>query len=572
MSLKTLFKPFRKYLYLYVVIVSIQTYLNLKMPELITNIMKVGILQNDQSNIYKNGALMALLASLVFLCSYIGLRILVSTTFKFIRNARYEMYKKFQAFSSLDIHEHGISSYITRLTNDIDQVSNVILNTTYLMISAPTILIGATFMTLKINKEVAYIFLGLIPLMGILVLIIMMLSTPKFKAQRHYTDKINKLTRESIVGIRVIRAFNKENHEVNRFQEANKGYSTNLFDANKIIAIFPTFIPLIANLSSILVLTFGSYLMDQQELNVEYLIPLQQYGIQVVIGLIMISFGISMLPQAMIARGRINEMLAQEIKNPDVNDGQSLESIQHITFDHVTTQLPNAEYPIIHDISFDIQRGQTLGITGSTGSGKTSIINALMRLFKETSGHILINHQDINTYDVQSLRARISYVPQVKRLFKGTIRSNMTFANPEASDKDIMQALKLACADEFVMNLEHGLDAIVEQNGENFSGGQKQRLCMARAFIKPADVYIFDDSFSALDYQTEANIRQQLNEYKKDSIKIIISQRASSIANADHVLFLEEGALITQGTHETLKQTNTRYQAIFADEFKGDLS
>lgn len=558
-----LFKPYFKYLIIYMLIIGVQVVLNLTMPELVAKILRDGVLDNNKSAIYYNGLYMLIISLIVYLCSLAGIKFMTKISFTYAKDVRYNLYKKFQKFSSLDIQKIGTSSYITRVTNDIDQVSNVMTMALYIIASAPITLIGATFMAIRINMNISFIFLALIPIMAALTGIIIFFANPNFKLQRKYTDSINRLVRESITGIRVIRAFNKEQTESEKFDVENKNFASSLLNANKYIAFFPTLIPVIANLSNLAVLFLGATFINKGTLDIEYLISLQQYGMQVIMSLIMISFVMSMVPQAMIAKGRIDEMFSQEITNNEIVDGKKVDSINNIEFKKVTYSLDDAEYPLIRKVSFSVKKGETLAITGTTGSGKTTIINTIMRLYEESDGEILINGENINNFNLVSYRDRLSYVPQIKKLFKGTIRSNMLIGKSNASDEEIISALKQAGAYEFVSKLDGFLDATVEKNGENFSGGQKQRLCIARALIKDADVYIFDDSFSALDYKTESLIRKNLEEYKRDSIKIIISQRQSSLANADKVLLMEEGVLIDSGTHTELLENNILYRDIF---------
>ncbi|MBF0713870.1 ABC transporter ATP-binding protein [Gemella sp. GH3] len=564
MNSNKLFKPYLKYILIYMLIIGLQVLLNLLMPELVAHILKDGILLGNKNSIYTNGFYMFIISIIIFSCSLIGIRFMTKITFNYAKDIRYELYKKFQKFSSLDIQKYGTSSYITRVTNDIDQISNVMTMALYILASAPITLIGATFMAIRINASISFIFLLLIPIMAIMTSVIVFFANPYFKLQREYTDKINKLVREFITGIRVIRAFNKEKTETKKFDKANIQFANSLFKANKHIALFPTIIPVISNLSSLAVMFLGAYLINKGELNIEYLISLQQYGMQVIIALIMMSFIMSMVPQALMAKRRIDEMFNQEIVVEDVKSSNILTNINSIEFNKVTYALDDAEYPLIRKVSFIVNKGETLAITGATGSGKSTIINNLVRLNRETSGEILINGENVDNFNLSSYKEKISYVPQMKKLFKGTIRSNMLIGKTDATNEEIIDALKQAGAYEFVEKLDGFLDAKVEKNGENFSGGQKQRLCMARALVKEADVYIFDDSFSALDYKTESLIRDNLNNYKKDSIKIIISQRQSSLMGADKVLLMQEGVLIDQGTHKDLLERNDTYKDIFA--------
>lgn len=564
MNSNKIFKPYFKYLGIYIVIIGLQVLLNLTMPELVARILRYGILEQDRNSVYINGIYMFIVAIVVYLCSILGIKYMTTIAFNYAKDVRFELYKKFQKFSALDIQKLGTSSYITRVTNDIDQVSNVMTMALYIIASAPITLIGATIMSIRINLSVSFIFLSLIPIMAGLTFVIITFANPHIKNQRIYTDKINKLVRESITGIRVIRAFNKEKHEINRFDKANNNFAKSLFNGNKFIALFPTLIPIIANLSSLAVLFLGAILINKGTLNIEYLISLQQYGMQVIFSLVMMSFVMSMLPQAMMAKTRIDEMFNQEVVDGDIEGELKLEKINKIEFNKVTFTLPEAEYPLIRKISFVANKGETIGITGTTGSGKTTIINTLLRMLKETSGEVLVNDVNVNNYLLANYRELVSYVPQVKKLFKGTVRSNLLIGKPNATDEELVLALKNAGAYEFVSKLNGFLDAEVEQNGENFSGGQKQRLCMARALVKDAEVYIFDDSFSALDYKTEAEIRRNLETYKKDSIKIIVSQRQSSLINADKVLLMQEGILVDSGKHQELLERNDAYKEIFA--------
>lgn len=440
-----------------------------------------------------------------------------------------------------------------------------------LMINAPLTLIGASFMAYNKDPQLTKIFLYVLPIMAVLVGGIMFLAVPLFKSMQKKTDRLNLVFREGLTGVRVIRAFGKANYEEQRFDEANKDYTQTAIKVNTIVALMIPLMTLIMSGTNIAITWFGGHYIAEMQLEVGNLIAFMTYAMQILMSFMMLSMIFVMVPRAQASADRINEVLNTDSEIKDVPNPELLSlkgDKATLAFEHVNYRYQHAENLALEDIDFSAKSGETVAIIGGTGSGKTTLVNLLPRFYDVESGKILLNGKNIKDTSQHNLREMIGFVPQKAVLFTGTIRENMQYGAPNATDEEIWQALEIAQAKAFVSELAEGLDSHVEQGGGNFSGGQRQRLAIARALVKPADVYAFDDSFSALDFKTDANLRKALKEQMTDAIVVLVAQRVSTVMEASTILVLDEGKLVGKGTHEELLANNQTYQEIVHSQLR----
>lgn len=436
------------------------------------------------------------------------------------------------------------------------------------MINAPITLIGASILAYSRDPQLTKIFLYIMPTLLIIVGGIMYFAVPLFKSLQQKTDKLNLVFREGLTGVRVIRAFNQTPFEEKRFDEANKDYTQTAIKVNTLMSFLLPVVTLIISITNVSIVWFGGHNVADGTLEVGTMMAFMTYAMQILMSFMMMTMIFIFVPRAQASAVRINEVL--DLKNDIENskEPQVLTENKHLSFENVNFRYPGAENPAIDQVNFKVSSGETLAIIGGTGSGKTTLINMIPRFYDVTKGSLKVNHQDVKEVDQVDLRQRIGFVPQKAVLFTGTIRSNMLYGNPSSTEEDIWKALEIAQAKDFVLELTDGLESIVEQGGSNFSGGQRQRLCIARALIKPADIYIFDDSFSALDFKTDALLRKALKESVTEAIVVIVAQRISTVVEADMILVLDEGIMVGKGSHQELKETNETYQEILTSQLR----
>nr|HPR81648.1 ABC transporter ATP-binding protein [Enterococcus sp.] len=467
--------------------------------------------------------------------------------------------------------KYGTASLITRTTNDVNQIQMVTQMFLRMMINAPITLIGASFLAYSKDPQLTKIFLVVIPIIIVAIGGIMYFAVPLFKSMQKKTDRLNLVFREGLTGVRVIRAFNKTAYEEKRFDDANKDYTQTAIKVNTIVALMMPLMTLIMSGTNVAITWFGGHYIADMTLEVGNLIAFMTYAMQILISFMMLSMIFVMVPRAQASAERINEILEEpdeivDVENPATISRQGSQA--SLVFDHISYRFPSAEKLALKDVNFSVDSGQTVAIIGGTGSGKTTLVNLLPRLYDVESGVIRLNNQDISKVTQHDLREVIGFVPQKAVLFSGTIRENMCYGRPEATDEEIWRALEIAQAKDFVEGLTDGLESRVEQGGGNFSGGQRQRLAIARALIKEADVYVFDDSFSALDFKTDANLRGALKKSMTEGMMVIVAQRVSTVMDADIILVLDEGKVVGQGTHEQLLADNATYQEIVHSQLR----
>lgn len=554
-----------------VLFMIVQIIADLYLPTLTSNIINDGVAKGDINYIWSTGVVM-LGFSLISIVASIGNTFFATKESQSLgKKLRTDIYRKVENFSNNEFDKFGTASLITRTTNDVNQIQMIMQMFLRLMINAPLTLIGASFMAYNKDPQLTKIFLYVLPIMAVLVGGIMFLAVPLFKSMQKKTDRLNLVFREGLTGVRVIRAFGKANYEEQRFDEANKDYTQTAIKVNTIVALMIPLMTLIMSGTNIAITWFGGHYIAEMQLEVGNLIAFMTYAMQILMSFMMLSMIFVMVPRAQASADRINEVLNTDSEIKDVPNPELLSlkgDKATLAFEHVNYRYQHAENLALEDIDFSAKSGETVAIIGGTGSGKTTLVNLLPRFYDVESGKILLNGKNIKDTSQHNLREMIGFVPQKAVLFTGTIRENMQYGALNATDEEIWQALEIAQAKAFVSELAEGLDSHVEQGGGNFSGGQRQRLAIARALVKPADVYVFDDSFSALDFKTDANLRKALKEQMTDAIVVLVAQRVSTVMEASTILVLDEGKLVGKGTHEELLANNQTYQEIVHSQLR----
>ncbi|NTM00855.1 ABC transporter ATP-binding protein [Enterococcus faecium] len=553
------------------VFMVIQVLADLYLPTLTSNIIDKGVAQGDVDYIWHTGFVMIGFSLISILAAIANTFFATRESQKLGKQLRTDVYKKSESLTKDAFDKYGTASLITRTTNDVTQIQMVTQMFLRMMINAPITLIGASILAYQKDHQLTKIFLVVIPVMIILIGGIMYFAVPLFKSMQKKTDRLNLVFREGLTGVRVIRAFDKTRFEENRFDLANKDYTNTAIKVNTIVALMMPMMTLIMSGTNVAITWFGGHYIADMTLEVGNLIAFMTYAMQILISFMMLSAIFIMVPRAQASADRINEVLEEKIgihdpENPKTVSFAGKEAT--LAFNHVNYRYHGAEKLALEDIDFQAKSGEIVAIIGGTGSGKTTLVNLIPRLYDIESGSIQINGTDISEMTQYNLRELMGFVPQKAVLFSGTIRDNMQYGKPDATDEMIWKALEIAQAKDFVSEMEDGLDSHVEQGGGNFSGGQRQRLAIARALVKTADIYVFDDSFSALDFKTDANLRQALKTNMKESITVLVAQRVSTVMDADMILVLDEGKLVGKGTHEELLATNETYQEIVHSQLR----
>ena len=556
------------------IFLGFQVVCDLSLPNLTSNLINNGVAKGNVGYIWQIG-LQMLGLTLVGIFAAAGNVYFASTQAqKMGARLRGKIFKKVLSFGNYEMDKFGSSSLITRTTNDVMQIQNVTIMMLRMMIMAPLMLIGASVMAYFNEKRLTSIFLVSIPILLIAIGCAMYFAVPLFQKLQKQIDRINLIFREGLTGVRVIRAFRQDKFEQERFDRANKDYTETGIKVFSIVSLMFPIMTLVLNVTNMGIIWFGAKLIANHEMQVGNLVAFMTYASMILFSFMMLSMIFVLIPRAEAAAKRINAVL--EIEN-SINDaeseiGRDSDKIQaSLEFKNVSFRYRGAEDLALDNLSVDVKAGETLAIIGGTGSGKSTLINFIPRLYDVNSGEVLVDGNDVRKYSLHDLHDKVAFVQQKAVLFKGTIRSNLLIGNPEATEEDMWKALEIAQAKDFISDLPDGLDAVVEQGGDNFSGGQKQRLAIARAIIKPASIYVFDDSFSALDFKTDAKLRLALRQDERISkaIIVIVAQRISTVTGADHIVVLDEGKVVGQGTHKELLTDNTTYQEIVESQMKG---
>ena len=541
----------------------IQTLATLYLPTLNADIIDNGVVKGDTGYIFRLGGFMIAVTLLQIICAigavYFGAR----TAMALGRDIRAAVFDRVQSFSAREMGTFGAPSLITRTTNDVQQVQMLVLMTFTMMVSAPIMCVGGVVMALNQDVPLSGLLLVIVPVLGILVSLIVRRMRPLFRGVQERIDTVNRVLREQITGIRVIRAFVRDRHERERFAGAN----TDLYDvsvrAGRLMSMMFPLVMLIVNLSSVAVVWFGGLRIDSGAMQIGALTAFLSYLMYILMSIMMATFMVMMLPRAEVCAERIQEVLATDTsvvlaENPVTE----LRRHGELELRNVEFRFPGAEQPVLKDISLIARPGETTAVIGSTGSGKSTLLGLVPRLFDATGGTVLVDGEDVRTLDQETLATAIGLVPQKPYLFSGTVATNLRYGNPDATDEELWHALETAQAREFVERMEGGLDAPVAQGGGNVSGGQRQRLAIARALVRRPEIYLFDDSFSALDYATDAALRAALSRETGRATVVIVAQRVSTIRGADRIIVLDEGVVVGTGTHTELMDQNETYREI----------
>jgi len=561
--LRTYLRPYRGALTLVVGLLVIQAVTTLYLPELNGAIINNGVATGDTEYILSTGAVMLGVSLIAAVASIIAVYWGSKTGMAFGRDVRGAIFRKVESFSQAELNRFGTPSLITRNTNDVQQVQMVVLLGLNMMIIAQILAVGGTVMALRQDVPLAGILVVVLPLMALIVGLLLARALPLFALMQVKVDRINQVTREALSGVRVIRAFVRTRHEEERFDVANNDLTATSLRVNRIFALMIPLLTAIFNLTSVGILWFGSIRVDSGDMPIGNLIAFLQYVAQILFAVMMAVFMFVMVPRAVVSSGRIQEVLRTEpaLRDPDVPVAP-LPGNGTIEFRDVEFRYPGAEDPVLRDITLTIEPGRTTAIVGSTGSGKTTLINLIPRFYDVTDGSLTIDGVDVREVRQDDVWARIGLVPQKAFLFSGTIASNLRFGAPEATDDELWRALSIAQADGFVRDMADGLEAPVTQAGTNLSGGQRQRLAIARALVKQPDIFVFDDSFSALDLKTDARLRAALAQELGKATVVIVAQRVGTIMGADRIVVLDGGTIVGIGTHQELMATCETYREI----------
>ncbi|GAA2368993.1 ABC transporter ATP-binding protein [Streptomyces cuspidosporus] len=556
-------RPYTRSIALIVVLQLVQTLATLYLPTLNADIIDDGVVKGDTGYILRVGGVMIAVTLAQIVCSigavYYGAR----TAMALGRDVRAAVFDRVQSFSAREVGHFGAPSLITRTTNDVQQVQMLCLMSFTLMVSAPIMCVGGVVMALNQDVPLSGLLLLIVPVLGVIVSLIVRRMRPLFRGVQERIDTVNRVLREQITGIRVIRAFVRDEHERKRFTEAN----TDLFDvslkAGRLMALMFPAVMMVVNLSSVAVVWFGGHRIDSGDMQIGALTAFLSYLMQILMAVMMATFMFMMVPRAEVCAERIQEVLETEtsvalpLKPVPPLRREGLLELRGVEF-----RYPGAEEPVLRDVSLVARPGQTTAVIGSTGSGKSTLLGLVPRLFDATDGSVHLDGVDVRDMDPVVMAETIGLVPQKPYLFSGTVASNLRYGKPDATDEELWRALEIAQARDFVERMDGGLEAPIAQGGGNVSGGQRQRLAIARALVRRPSVYLFDDSFSALDYATDARLRAALAAETENATVVIVAQRVSTIRGADRIVVLDEGRVVGTGTHAELMEHNQTYREI----------
>lgn len=560
-------KPYTGMVIGVLVFVFLQTLGDLYLPSLMAHIINDGVMQGNTDKILEIGRSMLLVAGGGGVCAIFAGFLSAKTAVGLGTILRGQVFRRVESYSLHEFDQIGTATLITRTTNDISQIQMVTVMIMRMMISAPMMAIGGIIMALQEDRELTWVLAVAIPLLALVIGLIASRMIPLFRLVQVKIDKINLVLREKLTGIRVIRAFDRIEYEMERFDAANVDLTDNYIKVNRIMAFMMPAIMLVMNLTSLAILWFGGIRISHGSMDLGALAAFTQYAIQIMMSMLMMSMMFIMVPRAQAAAVRINEILDTV---PEITDAQETKDTftakGDVEFRDVTFRYHGAEEPALRNISFQAHPGEVTAIIGSTGSGKSTLINLIPRFYDVDKGSVLMDGVDVREMSQESLRAKIGFVPQQAVLFSGTITDNIQFGNKDATEEEIKKAAQVAQAIGFIKNLDGGFDHQIAQGGTNVSGGQKQRLAIARALVRKAKVYIFDDSFSALDFKTDARLRAALKKEITDAAMIMVAQRVGSVMDADKIIVLDDGKIAGMGTHRELLSSCAVYREIVSSQ------
>jgi ATP-binding cassette subfamily B multidrug efflux pump len=561
--LRSYLRPYRRPLAAVVVLQLVATMASLYLPSLNGNIIDRGVVSGDTGYILSTGSWMLLVTLVQIVCSTTAVYFGARTAMAFGRDVRAALFSRVGEFSAREMAHFGAPSLITRTTNDVQQVQMLVVMTCTMLVTAPIMCVGGIVMALREDLGLSWLVVVSVPALLVSIGSIVVRMVPQFRAMQTRLDAVNRVLREQLMGIRVVRAFVSEHDERRRFGQANEELTaTALRTGRLMVLIFPT-VMLILNVSSIAVLWFGAGRVDAGQMQIGSLTAFLLYLMQILMSVMMATFMAIMIPRAAVCAERIHEVLdTRSSVRPPVQPASDVPALGELEFIDVELRYPGAATPVLRDVSFRALPGRTTAVIGSTGAGKTTLVSLVPRLFDVTAGSVRVDGVDVREMDPEALWRRIGLVPQKAFLFTGTVASNLRYGDPEADDDALWEALEVAQARDFVEAMPGGLDAPISQGGSNLSGGQRQRLAIARALVRRPQIYLFDDSFSALDLATDARLRAALAPRTENATVVIVAQRVSTIADADQIIVLEDGLVAGKGTHDELLATCRTYQEI----------
>ncbi|MBH0007888.1 ABC transporter ATP-binding protein [Salinibacterium sp. SWN1162] len=556
-------RPHAKLLIGVAIFQAAQSIANLYLPSLVADIIDNGVAKGDVGHILWIGSIMLAITLVQVACAIVAVYFGAKAAMSLGRDLRGALFHRVSEFSEREVSKFGAPTLITRSTNDVQQVQMFVLLTCTLFVAAPILAVGGVIMAIRQDVGLSWLMAVSVPVLLLAIGLIVARMVPLFRTMQKRIDAVNRVLREQLTGIRVVRAFVREKDEAQRFAHANRTLTDTTLATGRLTAlIFPT-VMLVVNVSSVAVVWFGGLRVESGEMQIGALIAYLSYLLQILMAVTMATFMAMILPRAAVSGDRISEVLDTESSvTPPANPVMSLPEQGTVKLEHVSFSYPGAEQPVLRDLDFTINQGQTTAIIGSTGAGKTTLINLLPRLFDATDGVVDVDGVDVRHIDPDLLWGRIGLVPQKPYLFSGTVASNLRYGKPDATDEELWEALTIAQARDFVEAMDGRLDASISQGGTNVSGGQRQRLAIARALVKKPEIYIFDDSFSALDGATDARLRLALRTHRRDATMIIVAQRVATIRDAEQILVLESGEIVGHGTHEELLDTSETYSEI----------
>ncbi|MEU6544046.1 ABC transporter ATP-binding protein [Streptomyces sp. NPDC046859] len=561
--LRTYLRPYRKPIGWLVLLQFLQTCATLYLPTLNADIIDKGVVTGDTGYIMSYGALMIGISLAQVVCNvgavYYGAR----TASALGRDVRAAVFDRVQSFSAREVGQFGAPSLITRTTNDVQQVQMLALMTFTLMVSAPIMCVGGIVLALGLDVPLSAVLVAVVPVLGICVTLIVRRLRPLFRAMQVRLDTVNRVLREQITGNRVIRAFVRDEYEQQRFRKANTELTDMALATGRLLALMFPIVMTVVNLSSIAVVWFGAHRIDSGGMQIGDLTAFLAYLMQIVMSVMMATFMFMMVPRAEVCAERIQEVLdTSSSVVPPTAPVTELRRHGHLEIRGAGFRYPGAEEPVLKSIDLVARPGEVTAVIGSTGSGKSTLLGLVPRLFDATEGRILVDGEDVSGVDPRLLARTVGLVPQKPYLFAGTVATNLRYGNPDATDDELWHALEVAQAKEFVERLEGGLDAPIAQGGTNVSGGQRQRLAIARTLVQRPEIYLFDDSFSALDYATDAALRSALSRETAEATVVIVAQRVATIRDADRIVVLDEGRVVGTGRHHELMADNETYREI----------